>query len=209
MKSLCPYCSSRRKKASRAVLAPVARGANEVLFLRLSLPTNPSLKTAWEQMQTVKAKFVSSNWLTRNTDAWFIQYEVTKTVSGWNCHAQILLFDSDPARLRTLATAAPTRWLNSARDVGTPAHATAQYSAVWSRPLEAVRYVTKGLLAQKSDDNRLPSDGLTPGDILALFVAGDADAADDWYELEGLLSSARRRRWTERGGALRGQAVTS
>lgn len=203
-KRICAWCSTHLASAARRELAPVARSAESVLVLRLALRTSTSLEDAFTAAVDVSKAFTSSRWLARRADGWLIQREVTLSANRWNVHTQVLVFAS-PERLETLANEAPSRWCEVAASKGHNAALTAQYAAIWSNPRKAVAYTAKGLMAQKRPEDRKPGDGLSPGDILAAFHAGDADAAERWDELENFISTGRRR-WVERGGMLRGAA---
>lgn len=203
-KRLCPWCSTRLATEARRSLAPQAHAADSVLVLRLALATSTSLDAAWTMATETSRAFTSSRWLARRADGWLVQREVTLTASRlWNVHTSFLVFDSDPARLRSLRDDAPARWVECATSLGYRAHPSGQSAEIWTNPRKAVAYTVKGLIHQKHDSARRPGDGLSPGDLLALFYAGDADAAERWHELETFVSSGRRR-WVERGGSLRG-----
>ena len=200
-KALCYWCSRRRATDARQLLAPLAHSAESVGVLRLSLPTSYDLESSWLAVNDTYQAFTSGRFLHSRVSAWWTQREVTVTTWGaWNLHVSILLFDSDPARLDKLIQEASTHWVAAARSAGYEAHRSAQSAELWSNPRKAIAYNVKGVMHQKQ--NRARGDGHSPGDLLALYMTGDADASEHWHELEDLVSSGRRV-WHSKGGALR------
>ena len=184
----------------------LARRADRVLVLRVSTTSSKDLKEAWKELQNTRKKFLSNGYLRSGAEAWWIQFELTRHDRGWNLHLNFLIFHEDISRLRSIQKTALPRWIHSAQRAGATAHPSAQHAELWRTPRKAVAYAVKGLMHQKKNSDRLPSDGHSPGDLLALHVAGDADAADLFKELDTFVSSGVRRRWFDAGGSLRGSS---
>lgn len=202
-KPLCPECSTRRATDARQRLAPTAHAHASVLFLRLSVVSCSDLESGWQSLEAVRREFVARRYLTSRCDGWYVQREITRTKWAWNVHLNFLIFDGDDTRLQALRRDAIPHWLKAAHKLGMTASGTGQHSEIWQNPRKAVAYAVKGIMHQKADRDPL-RDGYSPGDLLALYHSGDADAADAWHELETFLKAGRRR-WFDRGGDLRGK----
>jgi hypothetical protein len=178
----------------------VADGYDYVLELVLSIKSQPKLSDAWARMAETRFLFFQNGWMTKKADAWMRQTEVTHGPDGWHLHDNILLFSSNTSDLEKLASLAVDRWLDCAARSGSVATPEGQHARLHHGTRQRVLYVTKGLMTQKADPK---TSGQTPADLLALYQAGDADAADRWHELEAFVMGGRRY-WRAKGGAFRG-----
>ena len=198
--AICPSCRGRRATKYRAGITPVADGYADVLEVVLSIRSQQNLADAWARMAEARIMFLENGWLTKKSDAWLRQTEVTHGPDGWHLHDNYLIFDHDPAVLEKLAALAVDRWIDCATRTGSVAGQDGQHARLHHGTRQRVLYVTKGLMTQKGDPK---TTGHTPADLLALYQAGDADAADRWDELEVFVIGARRY-WRAKGGKFRG-----
>lgn len=203
-KRLCRWCSVRTASEARAELRREAAKHASVVNLVLSVESSPTLAEAWRNLAEVRRQFTRSRWLASKSTSWFRQTEVTHTSQGWHLHDNWLIWGTTEQQEVVLTSALP-RWLDSAACAGIRADARGQHATRTRDAAQVIGYVVKGLMAQH--DTHTATQGRTPGDLLALFHAGDADAADAYAEVEAAFL-ARGRRWVERGGALRGQKAT-
>ena len=199
---LCPWCSTRKASQTRADLRREAVQHASVLNLTLSVSSSPSFSDAWVALAATRAEFTRSRWLATKSTSRFRQTEVTHTEQGWHLHDNWLLFGDDQ-QLHSLLTTIIPRWLDSASRTGTTAHPLGQHATLTPHKSDALSYTSKGLLAQHA--SHTSAQGRTPGDLLALFHAGDADAAEAWHELESFFK-IRGHRWVATGGNLRGKS---
>ncbi len=141
---------------------------------------------------------MANAWLTEHSDGWLRETEVTVSSRGWHVHDHLLLFleTNDPADLTELGALAVARWLDSARRAGVAAMPSGQHHEIHYGTRERLLYVTKGLMVQKRD--RQEGDGYSAADVLAMYQAGEVEAAGWWAEMEALFST--RRRWRAKGG---------
>lgn len=167
----------------------MASAYQRVLFLTLTTASAPTLTEAWETQAGVRKRFMNNRFLS-NADAWHRETELTVSASGWHVHDHWLLFleSNDADELAAFGDLAVSRWISSAHRAGVDAHRAGQDSQVRHGVYGEVVYVTKGMMTQKRR-----SRSHTMGDVLALYRAGDADAAERWQEFEAFLSI--RRRW--------------
>jgi hypothetical protein len=199
-KRLCPWCSTRKASEARAALRREAAQHATVVNLVLSVSSSPSLEHAWQALAAARQQFTRSRWLSTKSTSWFRQTEVTHTEQGWHLHDNWLIFGTPEQQCHMLEAAIP-RWISSASVVGERADPMGQHATRTAHKSDVIGYVVKGIMAQH--DSHTTAQGRTPGDLLALFHAGDADAADAWRELE-LAFLVRGHRWVASGGALRG-----
>lgn len=197
---ICPWCAARRVAArSRQDLRAVCRKFPIVLFLTLTTSSREELAQAWDAQKAVRSRFFANSWVTQNAAAWFRETEITVSEAGWHVHDNVLLFLT-PADLKNapdLVQRAKRRWVTLAGAAGVGANRSGQDAKVWEDSVAAVKYATKGLMIQKRREVPV-QEGYTPADVLALWIAGDADAASWWQELETLFRGPKR--FKARGG---------
>lgn len=195
----CPWCALSRVAAkTRRDTRDVVSSFDQVLDIVLSTSSVPTLAEAWVAQSSVRSKFMANAWLSDKCDGWLRETEITVSGQGWHVHDHLLVFleTNDPADLAELGARVVTRWLDSSRRAAVVAVSSGQHHKVHSGTHERLLYVTKGLMVQKHA--RQESDGYSMGDVLAMFEAGDADAATWWAELNALFLA--RRRWRAKGG---------
>jgi hypothetical protein len=195
---ICPWCARRVAASTRWATGPIADTFQHVTEITLSTASAYSLVEAWNATDAVRRTFQANGWLTAHSDAWLRETEITHTPgTGWHVHLSFLLLSQ--TRTPGLGQATIARWLESAATVGVVALRQGQHSSTHTAVHERVRYATKGMLGNYGYHG-----GHTPADILAAFEAGDADAADQWAELENLFST--KRRYSARGGEFRNKS---
>lgn len=200
-KRLCRWCSTATASEARAALRRESARYATLTTLTLSVASSPSLAEAWRALAECRQQFTRSRWLSTKSTSWFRQTEVTHTDAGWNLHDVWVIFGT-PQQQSELLTAALPRWVEAASRAGHRADPAGQHASKTPHMGQAIGYAVKGLMAQHTTDTT--AQGHTPGDLLALYNAGDADAAEAWAELETAFL-VRGRRWVERGGELRGK----
>ncbi len=169
------------------------------LFVVLSTESSWSLADGFDALAETRALFHKRSWLSAISTSWLRVTELTHRSGLWHPHDQYVVFGS-LADLNTVRDEVADRWATAAAQAGHTAAAHAQY-AEFARSTEATfNYTTKGLMHPSHDAARF---GRTPADILVDYKLGDADAADQWGEIENLLASGRAPRLVARGGALR------
>lgn len=204
---ICPWCALSRVAArTRWDTSETVATFAAVIELVLTTPSQAMLADAWLVQHSVRSKFMANSWLSKNTDGWLRETEVTVEESGWHVHDHMLLFldTAEFERLKLVGDAAVGRWLRVAAGVQVAAGPASQYCDVKYNVHERLLYVTKGLMTQKP--NRTENAGYTPADVLAMWVAGEVRGMEWWCELEALFES--RRRWRAKGGpAFKGQSI--
>lgn len=200
-KRICKRCSTEKATAARDDLRRHAAQHATVVNLTLSISSSTSLAEAWNNLATVRKTFTRSRWLAERSTSFYRQTEVTHTDAGWHLHDCWLIWGTPEQQNQILDLAIP-RWNDAAKRAGLRGDPIAQHANKEVKQNQVIGYVVKGLMNQH--ETTTARQGRTPGDLLALFHAGDADAAEAYTELERAFL-VRGRRWVERGGNLRGQ----
>lgn len=196
---ICPWCASRIATATRQAIRPTAKTFPEVVTWVSSTKSHMELASAWRAQGAARNQFLKGQWLTKRCAAWTRDTEITLGAGGWHVHDHWLLFlnSSQPSEFPPLATALGERWACAAQAAGVDAAPKIHEPCLTPLVIEKLNYATKGFMK-----NGKPG-AATPADLLALYRAGDADAAERWGELERLFS--KRQRVHQTGGLFRGQ----
>lgn len=199
MRRLCPWCSRRISAKSRRDSYEVASTHGVVLEVALTTASMPTLTEAWDAQHKTRTRFMANSWLSKKSEAWLRETELTVDEAGWHVHDHMLVFlDSDDRDdLADLGQAMISRWLDSAQRAGVRATAKGQHANVHHGTRERLRYNSKGIMRQKAE--RTEQDGFSAADVLAMYVAGEVRGLEWWAELEAQFS--KRLRWRARGPA--------
>ncbi|GMA26790.1 hypothetical protein [Arenivirga flava] len=105
------------------------------------------------------------------------------TDAGWHVHDHFVVMPD--AANHAFLEAAIRHWLAAAEHEGVGASQSGQDARSYRDARTAVAYASKGWFKPAKGASQ------SPGDILAAFIAGEADAAERWRELEDLLIQRR------------------
>ncbi len=177
---LCPTCSTRRSSRARAAARGSAANHDSALYAVLSTEAHPDLSQAWTALSTVRRRFLAL----LHGYTWTRHTEVTYSSSGWHLHDNLLVF-GERHQLDELKKEILPAWLDAAARTGIAAHPAAQYADIARSTEATIVYSCKGIMRPGTHGST------TPGDILQGYYRGDADAADQWEQLETFVSSRR------------------
>jgi hypothetical protein len=202
--TLCDNCARLRASRLTAYLVEKTSKYENVIALTLSLQSTPeaALSASWDALDRARGRFVG-DWLKTRVDGWKWSTEITLTSNGWHPHAAFLLFSRNVLSAEeydTLHAEALSRWTAIVAKAGYYAAPTPQhFERITRARKKGIRYAQKGLASTSASST-------TPGLLLDLAAAGDAQAAADWIEID---TAAQGRRFTGTGGTLRGRRPDS
>ncbi len=137
--------------------------------------------------------FVGRSWLRSQVDAWSWSTEITGSHGAWHVHTAFILAVGDDLStddLEALRQRLSARWAVKAASAGHYADPGQQnFDRITRTHGRAIGYAVKGVMATHGDSR-------TPGRILRdAALAGDADAAADWAEIETASWASASRVW--------------
>lgn len=198
---LCASCARQRANKRAADLRDACTDYSTLIAFTVSLSVpGMALSAAWAAQDEVRAMFVGRSWLRSQVDAWSWSTEISGSRGAWNVHSAFILGVRDDLSaddIEALRQRLAGRWADKAASAGFHADPEQQgFDRIIRTPGRAIGYAVKGVMATHGDSR-------TPGRILRdAALAGDADAADDWAEIE---TASMGKRLQGMGGEFRNQ----